>query len=146
MVAGVSGPLPVPLALVLHRVGESVVAYLERLGLRAAVGDGVIEGERLRGGIIERAVVVDRGNLLVAEALHVVDAPVDTLVRRERVSDSGEEFKFSGSLGSIPVGVAVKVTQKPIVNFKGVVCSLLIRQTWPVILTRVFCITKVVPL
>ena len=87
MLVGVSGPLAVPLALVLHRVGESVVAYLERLGLRAAVGDGVIEGERLGGGIFERAVVVDRGKLLIAEAPHVVDAPVDTLVRRERVSD-----------------------------------------------------------
>ena len=91
MLVGVSGPLAVPLALVLHRVGGGVVAHHERHGLRTAVGDGVVEGERLRGGILERAaaVVVDRGELFVAEAPDVVDASVDALVRRERVLDSG---------------------------------------------------------
>ena len=82
MSAGTAGPRPVPLTLVLHLGDHAAVLQRELLCNRAAICDDIAEGEVPGGGgFVEFLGLAQHGDLLVGEALHVVDAAADALDR-----------------------------------------------------------------
>ena len=82
MVAGISRPRPVPLTLVLHLGDHAAVLQRELHRHRASICDDIAEGKVPgEGGFVEFLGLAQRGDLLVGEALHVVDAAEDALDR-----------------------------------------------------------------
>ena len=82
MSAGISRPRPVPLTLVLHLGDHAAVLQRELLRHRASICDDITEGKVPgEGGFVEFFGIAQRGDLLVGEALHVVDAAEDALDR-----------------------------------------------------------------
>ena len=90
MSAGISGPRAVPLTLVLHLGDHAAVVQCKLLCHRASICDDVAEGKVPgEGGFAELLGFAQRGDLLVGEALHVVDAAEDAL-------DRGVGVKYAG--------------------------------------------------
>ena len=82
MSSGISGPRAVPLTLVLHLWDHTAVLQRELLRHRASICDDIAEGKVPgEGGFVEFLGLAQRGDLLVGEALHVVDAAEDALDR-----------------------------------------------------------------
>ena len=90
MSAGISGPRAVPLTPVLHLGDPAAVLQRKPLCHRAAIRDDVAEGKVPgEGGFVEFLGLAQRGDLLVGEALHVVDAAEDALDRGVGVRYTG---------------------------------------------------------
>ena len=107
MSSGISVPGAVPLTLVLHLGDHAAVLQRELLRHRASICDDVAEGKVPgEGGFVELLGFAQRGDLLVGEALHVVDAAEDALDRGVGVRYSGEVggrkgFEFESILGGM---------------------------------------------